>query len=56
MGHASRSTKCCLGEQGKTQCVIFTNASHGGYWWDVGVEYRKLLGNWLDTTFSQKPR
>ena len=42
--------------QGKTQCVIFTNASHGGYWWDVGVEYRKLLGNWLDTTFSQKPR
>ena len=42
--------------RGPAQCVIFPNASHGGYWWAAVVEYRKILGAWLDATLSQRPR
>jgi len=40
--------------KGTTQFVIFGNASHGGYWWDAGENYRKTLSTWLDATLSQK--
>ena len=39
---------------GQTQCVIFTNAGHGGYWLAAGDEYRKTIGNWLDATLKDK--
>lgn len=34
--------------QGPTECVIFPNAGHGGYWREAGVEYRQVVSAWLN--------
>jgi pimeloyl-ACP methyl ester carboxylesterase len=44
---AAEARRVALAMKGPTQCVIFTNGSHGGFWWDVGDEYQKTLGDWL---------
>lgn len=40
---------------GPTQCHIFANGGHCGYWWDAADEYRTTVGAWLPTlTANQK--
>ncbi|HUI07333.1 MAG TPA: alpha/beta fold hydrolase [Verrucomicrobiae bacterium] len=33
--------------RGPTQCHIFRDGGHGGYWRDVAGEYRKVIGEWV---------
>ena len=35
--------------RGRTECIIFENGGHCGFWRDVPAEYRKILGEWLAT-------
>ncbi len=33
--------------RGPTQCHIFQDGGHGGYWWDAAEEYRRTVGEWV---------
>jgi pimeloyl-ACP methyl ester carboxylesterase len=36
---------------GPTECHIFQNGGHGGYWAEMPDEYRKIVAEWMTATF-----
>ena len=38
--------------RGPTECHIFQDGGHCGFWWDVPEEYRRVVSEWLTQTES----